>query len=156
MKKILFLILNFLLSATYAGANSGKIEAYQENEKSNKTIRVINFWATWCQPCRKEMPEISKFAQKHKDIEVIGIALDTPENIQKFLTTTKISYSIKYHNQDAVALMKKYGNTVGGLPYTVLEAPTCNFRLPFIGTVNAKQLEQEIKKAKQQCQQKNK
>lgn len=85
-------------------------------------ITVLNFWATWCPPCVEEMPELEALylELKPKNIEMIGIAVDTPDNVSQFLKKTKVSYTIVLAGIGGTALGKELGNTQGGLPYTVV------------------------------------
>lgn len=129
-----------------------QLQAYDSNEPlPHQEINIINLWATWCEPCRQEMPVLSDFHQTHPEIGVIGIALDNPENIERFLQTTPIHYPIRYHSGDTEPLMQRFGNATGGIPYTVIDAPKCGFRQPFFGVVSTEQLAQGIENAKKKC-----
>jgi thiol-disulfide isomerase/thioredoxin len=83
---------------------------------------LVNFWAPWCGPCVKEMPELSILAGelKGKNINVVGIGIDTPTNIAEFTGKYKIAYPIYIGGMDATDLSRQLGNPTGGLPYTVL------------------------------------
>ncbi|MDH4394594.1 MAG: TlpA disulfide reductase family protein [Limnobacter sp.] len=85
-------------------------------------ITVLNFWATWCPPCVEEMPELDELYTelKTKNIELIGIAVDSPSNVNEFLKKTKVSYPIVLAGLGGTELGKKMGNNQGGLPYTVV------------------------------------
>jgi thiol-disulfide isomerase/thioredoxin len=85
-------------------------------------ITVLNFWATWCPPCVEEMPELDALYSelKAKNIELIGIAVDSPANVNEFLKKTKVSYPIVLAGLAGTELGKKLGNQQGGLPYTVV------------------------------------
>lgn len=118
-------------------------------------VRVINLWATWCGPCRKEMPAMSAWYQTQKkgSVDMVGIALDTPENIGKFLKTTPVSYPVwRYTGASSRQFMKSFGNQIGVLPFTVVEAPKCGFRQTITGEVNAKSLHAALLAAKAKCQ----
>lgn len=83
---------------------------------------LVNFWAPWCPPCVKEMPELSALAGelKAKDINVVGIGIDSPSNIAEFTGKYKIAYPIYVGAMDATDLSRALGNPTGGLPYSVL------------------------------------
>ncbi|HEY1057943.1 MAG TPA: TlpA disulfide reductase family protein [Limnobacter sp.] len=86
-----------------------------------KTV-VVNFWATWCPPCVEEMPELNALYPelKAKNIELIGIAIDSPSNVKQFLEKTPVDYTVVLGGLTGTELAKKLGNTQGGLPYTVV------------------------------------
>ena len=117
-------------------------------------VRVINLWATWCGPCRKEMPEMSSWykVQKKGSVDMVGIALDNTENIGKFLKQTPVSYPVwRYTGAESRNFMKTFGNNVGVLPFTVVEAPKCGYKQTITGEVNAKKLTEAVNLAKGKC-----
>jgi thiol-disulfide isomerase/thioredoxin len=82
---------------------------------------LCNFWATWCTPCRDEIPLLNA-AQQHngaKSLQVVGIAIDNAANVAQFSKTTRIGYPILLADATAIALMRRLGNPGGGLPFTV-------------------------------------
>jgi thiol-disulfide isomerase/thioredoxin len=86
---------------------------------------VVNFWATWCPPCVKELPEIDQFSRAQvargaAGWQVLGIAIDKREAVQAFLKTTPVSYPIGLAGFAATELTRSLGNSVGGLPFTVV------------------------------------
>jgi len=81
---------------------------------------VVNFWATWCAPCVKEMPDLDELARKYPDMHFVGIAIDTLGNVEKFLQKVKVSYPLLVAGHGGISHMKALGNTKGGLPYTVI------------------------------------
>ncbi len=81
---------------------------------------VVNFWATWCAPCVKEMPELDELARKYDDMSFVGIAIDTQKNVEKFLQKVQVSYPLLVAGHGGIARMKALGNRKGGLPYTVI------------------------------------
>ena len=83
---------------------------------------LINVWASWCGPCIEEMPELQRFAssQGTTGVQVIGLALDTPEAIQDFLTRVPVDYPILVDTPGPADASVWLGNRKGVLPYSVL------------------------------------
>lgn len=84
-------------------------------------ILVLNFWATWCQPCLEEIPMMVAVRDRYASfgVEFVGIAVDLAANVAEFLTKIRITYPIVVAHAGGVDLMRKLGNTAGALPYTV-------------------------------------
>ena len=83
---------------------------------------LINVWASWCGPCIEEMPELDRYvrAQGPKGVQVIGLALDTPENIRQFLDRVPVAYPILVDTPGPADASVWLGNRKGVLPYSVL------------------------------------
>ena len=83
---------------------------------------LINVWASWCGPCIEEMPELQRFAQSQgtTGVQVVGLALDTPEAIQDFLTRVPVDYPILVDTPGPADASVWLGNRKGVLPYSVL------------------------------------
>ncbi len=83
---------------------------------------VVNFWASWCPPCVKEMPQFDRFHRTHgpQGWRVVGIAIDRPEAVRGFLAKTPVTFPIAIAGFDGAALMTQLGNPAGGLPFTVM------------------------------------
>ena len=109
-------------------------------------IVVLNFWATWCEPCREEMPELSHLhdAYKNKNVVVLGIAVDDIANINEFLKTTKISYPLFAADDTGMNLAAELGNSKSVLPYTVIIKPDGSVAKSYFGRITKKLLEETI------------
>jgi thiol-disulfide isomerase/thioredoxin len=85
-------------------------------------VVVLNFWAPWCPPCRKEMPGFAELQRKYGDrgLIFVGIALDSKENVVAFLRENAINYPILLGEDSAVELSAAIGNRQGGLPFSAV------------------------------------
>lgn len=83
---------------------------------------VINFWATWCPPCRKEMPSFSRLQEQYrnKNVQFLGIAVDTPENVRNFAAKTPVSYPLLVGGNEILSRARDLGNLKMGLPFTLI------------------------------------
>ena len=82
---------------------------------------LCNFWATWCAPCREEVPLLVA-AKQHMTAsgpEIIGIGIDRADNIRQFATTYKINYPLLIGGATVIGVLRELGNASGALPYTV-------------------------------------
>ncbi|MDY6942852.1 MAG: TlpA disulfide reductase family protein [Pseudomonadota bacterium] len=88
-------------------------------------ILIVNFWATWCAPCRKEVPLLIDAYKRYadRDVVVIGVAVDRAEPVKKFAAELKINYPILLATKTGFKLATAFGNRSNGIPYTVIVAP---------------------------------
>ena len=88
--------------------------------KGKKTL--INFWATWCRPCRKEMPMLNSvyLSQDPSEFSVVGIAIDKQDKVIQFVAELGIDFPIMIGQSEAYDIMKTLGNEALTLPYTIL------------------------------------
>jgi len=85
-------------------------------------VLVLNFWATWCTPCVEEMPLLDAFFQQNqaKNWQVLGLAIDQPSAVKRFLTQHPVTYPIGLAGLNGTSLMAELGNEQGGLPFTLV------------------------------------
>jgi thiol-disulfide isomerase/thioredoxin len=97
-------------------------EGKQQSIKSwpGKSL-VINFWATWCGPCRKEIPLLKDIAAKQTaaGFQVVGIAIDFQDEVVKYADQIQINYPILIGEKAGLAAADAFGVDGGGLPFTV-------------------------------------
>lgn len=85
-------------------------------------VLVVNFWASWCEPCREEIPGLLSMQRKYEanGLQVLGIAVDTPDNAKAAATAMGIAYPVLIGGIGSIDLTRRLGNKAGALPYTVI------------------------------------
>ena len=85
-------------------------------------IRIINFWATWCPPCLKEIPEFIKLQNEFKTrgIQFIGIAIDDKQSVKEYLATQAVNYPMLLGNGQGSLLSRQLGNVFNAVPFTLI------------------------------------
>jgi thiol-disulfide isomerase/thioredoxin len=121
--------------------HSGK--AYPLAQYRGKPV-ILNFWATWCEPCREEMPEISALASAHPEIAVLGVAIDEAAAVHEFTESTPVSYPLLIAENEGMPLAEALGNHKGVLPYTVVISAQGEVTQIFFGRVNRDMLQKAL------------
>jgi len=109
---------------------------------------VVNFWATWCAPCVKEMPELDALQKKHPHIRFVGIGVDTAANMQKFVEKVQVSYPLWVIGAGAIDTLRKLGNPSGGLPFTLVFNADGGINRKILGEIQPDDLNQTLSSLK--------
>jgi thiol-disulfide isomerase/thioredoxin len=123
------------------------IQGVQQNLSQYKgKIIVLNFWATWCPPCREEMPELSQLQleYKNKNVVVLGIAEDELPLVNEYLQSSPVTYPVFIAENDAMNLGANLGNDKGVLPYTVIIGADGDVIDTFYGRISKPLLEKYL------------
>jgi len=85
-------------------------------------LLVVNFWATWCEPCRDEMPEFVRSQARFGDkgLQFVGIAVDDPAKVGTYIQQIGLNYPALIGGMGAIELSKTFGNTLSALPFTII------------------------------------
>jgi peroxiredoxin len=85
-------------------------------------IVLLNFWATWCPPCLEEIPGFIEVQQELDDrgFQIIGVAVDNEDDVRAFASEMAMNYPVLAGEMEAIELSQRYGNTIGGLPFSAI------------------------------------
>jgi thiol-disulfide isomerase/thioredoxin len=85
-------------------------------------VVAVNFWATWCPPCREEIPELVRIQQSlgPSGVQIVGVAVDEKAKVAAFAEKAGINFPTLLLEYGGIELSRRTGNRAGGLPYTVV------------------------------------
>ncbi len=111
-------------------------------------VILLNFWATWCPPCRREIPTFVDLYGKYRGrgFRIVGVAIDDPQKVRAFVEDFAVDYPQLVGDQDAAAVSRRYGNRYGALPYSVLIDRTGIIRFARPGELPRELLETELQR----------
>jgi thiol-disulfide isomerase/thioredoxin len=109
-------------------------------------IVIVNFWASWCVPCREEMPELSELHERYQpnDLVVLGISTDDLDKMQAFSKEVPVKYPLLAGDYDAIKLSELLGNDKGVLPYTLIVGRDGSIVKTHFGRVSQALLEETL------------
>ncbi len=117
-----------------------------DSKKWDGKVLIVNYWATWCPPCREEMPVLIEFQNQYapQGVQVLGVAVDDLEQVKDFMDTHGINFPVVVGEDDAIELGKKMGNRIAALPYTAIFDRNGKTLYAQPGKVTEKSLEQAV------------
>ncbi len=94
----------------------------QPVEQWRGRVLVVNFWATWCPPCREEVPLFVRLQEQYggRGLQFVGIAIDQPGKVAEFAHEFRVNYPLLIAGMETMELMREAGNKAGVLPYTLI------------------------------------
>lgn len=101
-------------------------------------VLLLNFWASWCGPCRAEMPMLARMQRAHADdgLQIVGIAMEQPEATKAFLRALDVDYPILVGIDADPIPTTSFGDTAGALPYSVLVSPSGRIITSHLGVLD--------------------
>lgn len=109
-------------------------------------VLVVNFWASWCAPCVREMPTLSGLARQYADkgVQFVGIGVDSQKNVQSFLQKVPVDYPIFVSGFGGTDIARRFGNAAGGLPFTVIIDANGTVRSTKLGEITSAELHRAL------------
>ena len=94
----------------------------QSLEQWRGQVLVVNYWATWCAPCREEIPGFVRLQERYgsRGLQFVGIAIDQPDKVAEFASEFRINYPLLLGGLETIELLRQAGNRAGVLPYTLV------------------------------------
>jgi thiol-disulfide isomerase/thioredoxin len=107
---------------------------------------VVNFWASWCGPCVKEMPTLAALHREYekKGIAFVGLGVDSQKNVDDFLKKVPVDYPVYVAGYGGADLARSFGNDAGALPFTIVIDAKGVIRSTKLGEVDPKELRQTL------------
>jgi thiol-disulfide isomerase/thioredoxin len=108
--------------------------------------RLLNFWATWCAPCRREIPLLKSFQEAHGEagFQVLGIAVDFAEEVAQYAQEAKFNYPVLVGQQDAMAVAESSGIEFIGMPFTMFVTRDGEYVGAYIGELHQSHLDDVV------------
>jgi thiol-disulfide isomerase/thioredoxin len=109
-------------AALYAATFTDARGAQQSLGKFQGKVIVLNFWATWCAPCREEMPAFERLQSRwaSRGVQFVGLSDEEPARVERFAREIGVTYPLWTGGEAVGELARRLGNRTGVLPFTVL------------------------------------
>ena len=112
-------------------------------------VLIVNFWATWCEPCQEEGPVLLRIQAKYASngVQIVGISLDSVDKVRQFAIEYRIGYPLIVGSMQIIDLTRRLGNKAAGLPYTVVLDRSGRVVKTHLGGISEVELESAIRLA---------
>ena len=112
----------------------------------NGTVRVVNFWATWCPPCVHEIPMLVAVQESYRarGVRIVGVAVDDPDAAFAMAGELGMNYPTMADARRTLDLLNAYGNRAGALPFTAFVDPRGAIRDRHVGELTLEQTREKI------------
>lgn len=109
-------------------------------------VLIVNYWATWCLPCREEMPGFSRLQDKYRDkgVQFVGISIDTADKILEFQKITPVTYPLLIGDMTVMENSAKLGNSRQALPFTAVFDREGRLSATKLGRLSEPELERQL------------
>lgn len=110
-------------------------------------VLLVNFWASWCEPCREEIPALNRLQQQYgaQGLQILGIAIDEPDAVRQFQAQVPMAYPVLLAPDQGIRLMEQWGNRFGVLPYSVVFDRQGLLRQRHPGAISAQEAEAAVR-----------
>ena len=110
-------------------------------------VLVVNFWAPWCVPCRREVPDLIELQREYGDqVQILGLAFDSVENVESFVDEYQMNYPSFIANQYIPMYSAVFNNKSGALPFTAIIGPNRKIGYTHTGIVSLQTLREQVSK----------
>ncbi len=136
-------------AALYAATFRDRAGETQPLGRFQGKVLVLNFWATWCAPCREEMPTFARLRSRWaaRNVEFVGLANEEPAKVERFARELGITYPLLTGGAEVDELARRLGDTQGLLPFTVVLGPGGTVLVQKVGAYSEAALEGELTRA---------
>lgn len=112
-------------------------------------VLVVNFWASWCGPCREELPMLNRVHREMapQGVQFVGLAIDSAQAVAEFEKTLPIEFPVVIGNANTLELARALGNKAGGVPFTVILSRAGRIVAVHLGALDEAQLKALLKSA---------
>ena len=109
-------------------------------------VVIVNFWATWCPPCREEIPTFVALQSEYgqRGLQFVGISMDPPEQVRDFADTLKVNYPLLVGGDEVLTAYASYGNTAGLLPFSAVIDRSGKVVFTWAGALSRSQAEEVL------------